>query len=207
MSISSSPPSAKPDAKTARILAASEQLFLESGYTATSMNRVATRAGVSKTTLYSRFASKEELFVATIQEACRRYGVHIIPECFDDLPLEDALFEAARPFVDMLWSPEAIKIRQSAVSEALRMPEVGKLYFRAGPERFIAGFTTLFERIARRDSRRFPDPAFAARQFLATLLGDDYCALELGLSTPPTDEERSAFTRRAVTLFVHGING
>lgn len=193
------------DSKTGRILAASEQLFLERGYAATSMHLVSLQAGVSKTTLYTRFSSKEDLFVATIRAVCRRYGADFAPVEFADLALEEALFRAGRPFVDLLWSPEVIKTRQSVLGEAQRRPDVGKLYFQAGPERIIASFTALFERISQRSPALIGDAAFAARQFLVTLLGDSYCALELGLCDYPTEEQRDAFTRKAVTLFVRGI--
>ncbi len=206
MSTGAIPSSAKIDSRTGRILSASERLFLERGYMATSMSLVAQQAAVSKTTLYTRFPSKEELFVATIQTACARYGADLAPETLADLPLEEALYQAGRRFVELLWSPEAIKTRQSAVSEASRMPEVGRLYFDAGPQRILSGLTALFARFARREAVRIDDPAFTARQFLAVLLGDHYCALELGLCDPPTGEERDAFARRAVTLFVRGLH-
>jgi len=83
--------------------------------------------------------------------------------------------------------------------------EVGRLYFRTGPARMVAGFTALFERLAQRGSIRTDDAGFAARQFLATLLGDTYYALELGLRDYPSEEERDAFTRKAVTQFTQGI--
>lgn len=206
MNIDERPISRARRSKTERILAASEQLFLECGYAATSMNLVVHQAGVSKTTIYTRYMSKEDLFAPTIQAVCKRYGADILLDDLGDLPLEDALFQAGRRFVDLLWSPEAIKTRQSAVSEAARLPGVGRLYLRAGPERIVSGFAALFERIAQRDSARVGDPVFTARQFLAALLGDDYYALELGLSSHPSDEQRDAFTRRAVALFVRGIH-
>lgn len=204
MSIDTHAP-ATADPKTRRILAASEQLFLEHGYAATSMDLVSLRAGVSKTTLYTRFASKEDLFVATIQAVCERYGAHLVPDTLADLPLEEALFRAGRRFVGLLWSPEAIKTRHSVLAEALRLPEVGRLYSRTGPERIVAGFTALFERLAERGSVRIDDAGFAARQFLAALLGDTYYALELGLREYPSEEERDAFTRKAVAQFTQGI--
>jgi AcrR family transcriptional regulator len=48
------------------ILEAALDLFLEVGYDSMSIERVAERAGVGKTTIYRRWPSKEELVVATI---------------------------------------------------------------------------------------------------------------------------------------------
>ena len=60
----------QPDAKEEKILAAARDLFLELGYAATSMDLVAQRAKASKTTLYTRFPSKETLFAETISTEC-----------------------------------------------------------------------------------------------------------------------------------------
>lgn len=205
MSVKKNTISATAASKTEHILATSEKLLMEFGYAGTSMSLVAQRAGVSKTTLYTRFASKEDLFAATIQAVCKRHGADIPFEALADLPLEEALFHAGRRLVDLLWSPEVIRTRQSAMSEAARLPEVGKLYLHAGPERIVAGVTALFERVAQRDALRVDDPAFAAKQFLATLLGDNYYALELNQRSYPSKEERDDFTRKSVALFVRGV--
>jgi TetR/AcrR family transcriptional regulator of autoinduction and epiphytic fitness len=53
--------------KAEAILAGGMQEFLAHGYAATSMDRVATSAGVSKATVYSHFQDKEGLFTALIQ--------------------------------------------------------------------------------------------------------------------------------------------
>lgn len=193
------------DPKALKILAASREAFLELGYGGTSMDHIAQRARVSKTTLYTRFPSKEELFVATITAECDRYGLRFAPDAFDDLPLEEALARVGRRFVDLLWSPEVTRMQQAVIGEASRFPEVARLYFQAGPEQGIAGFIALFERLARRGLARIDDPAFAAMQFLAALRGGPHCALELGLCDYPPEEEREAFVRKAVALFVRGI--
>ncbi len=193
------------DCRSERILAASKKLFLEFGYAMTSMDLVARRAGVSKTTLYTRFSSKEELCIATIQAACERCSAHFTPDLFDDLPLEETLFQAGRRFVDLLWSAEAVKIHQLVLSEAAHFPSMARLYFQTGQERVIADFTALFERIAERGLAQLDDPAFMAKQFLAALRSDSYCALKLGLCDHPTEGERDAFLRKAVTLFIKGV--
>ncbi len=53
--------------KTEAILKGGMQEFLANGYAATSMDRVAIAAKVSKATVYSHFQDKEGLFIALIQ--------------------------------------------------------------------------------------------------------------------------------------------
>ena len=193
------------DPKTEQILAASREIFLELGYAATSMDLVAQRARVSKTTLYTRFPSKAELYVATISAECERSGLRFSPDAFDDLPLEEALHRIGRRFVDLIWSAAAIKMHQSVMGEATRVPEAARLFFQAGPEKGIASFVAFFERAVARGLIVTDDPAFVAMQFLAALQGGPYCALSLSLCEPPTPDDRDAFVGKAVALFVRGI--
>ncbi|WP_431861235.1 TetR/AcrR family transcriptional regulator [Azospirillum sp.] len=198
------PPDSRPDPKTEQILAASREIFLELGYAGTSMDLVAQRARVSKTTLYTRFPSKDDLYVATISAECERRGLRFAPDSFDDLPLEEALRALGRRFVDLIWSEAAIRMHQSVTGEATRVPQAARLFFQAGPEKAIAAFVAFFERAAARGLLKADDPAFVATQFLAAMQGGPYCALCLGLCEMPDEAERDAFVAKAVALFVNG---
>jgi AcrR family transcriptional regulator len=57
------------EARPAELLAAALELFVERGYAGTRLDDVATRAGVSKGTLYLYFENKEELFKAVVRES------------------------------------------------------------------------------------------------------------------------------------------
>ncbi|HEX5664228.1 MAG TPA: helix-turn-helix domain-containing protein, partial [Xanthomonadaceae bacterium] len=56
------------DRKRAAILEAAVAEFRESGYEATSMDRIAASAGVSKRTVYNHFPSKEVLFTRILEQ-------------------------------------------------------------------------------------------------------------------------------------------
>ena len=57
----------KSDLKRQSILEAAAGLFLEHGFSQTSMDLVANTAGVSKQTVYSHFNNKDALFSAVIE--------------------------------------------------------------------------------------------------------------------------------------------
>src|SRR5512140_1088145 len=54
-----------------RLLDAAVQLFTERGYTATSVREIVERAGVTKPALYYHFASKEDLYLAILNDLAR----------------------------------------------------------------------------------------------------------------------------------------
>jgi AcrR family transcriptional regulator len=53
----------------AELLRAANRLFLRDGYVATSLVAIAEEAGLTKGAVYSNFESKEDLFLAVLQEA------------------------------------------------------------------------------------------------------------------------------------------
>ena len=56
---------------TGRILAAAEALFALHGYDAVSISAIAMHAGVSKANIFHHFSSKNALYLAVLQSACK----------------------------------------------------------------------------------------------------------------------------------------
>jgi AcrR family transcriptional regulator len=54
------------DEKRAEIVAAARRLFIEDGYDATSMSRLAKRAGVAPNTIYWYFGDKDDVLIAVL---------------------------------------------------------------------------------------------------------------------------------------------
>ena len=127
-------PSALSD-KAESILAAAWQSFLARGFGAVSMDAIAREAGASKATVYAYFASKEELFGAVIAREGERYFRGFSAGELDPCAVEASLAEIARRFLDLVLSPEAIAINRIIISEASRFPQLGEVFWRAGPER------------------------------------------------------------------------
>lgn len=193
------------DRKADQILEASKAVFLEHGYAGTSMDLVAQSARVSKTTLYARFPSKEALFAATIHAECERRGMQFRAEDFDGLTVEDALCRIGRRFVDLIWSPEAVRVYQLVVGDAARFPEVARIFFEHGPTKGRAAVVTYLQRAQDLGRLRVSDPVFAARELLSMLQGGPWFELTLGVGTAPPPDERDRFVQRVVRLFLGGV--
>ncbi len=190
------------DPKEEKILAAAAEAFLEFGYAGTSMDIVAQRARASKTTLYTRFASKEELFAATISAYCIHHGMELrLEEMLQQSP-EKVLCRIGRNFVDLIMSPEAVRMEQIITGEAPRFPEVARIFHEAGPQRTIAVVARYLAEAASRGQLSVTDPEFTARQFLMSLKAPN-CEQMLALPPMPP-EERDAFVAKVVRLFLDG---
>jgi TetR/AcrR family transcriptional repressor of mexJK operon len=191
------------DRKEEQILEAASILFLEMGYAATSMDLVAQRARVSKTTLYTRFPSKEALFAATIKAECQRRMPMDWAE-FETLAIDEALRRIARRFIDLISSSVAVRVEQIVTAEASRFPEAAETYLREGPYRIRETVASFFADAARRGLIAVDDPTFAAHQFLMSLKGAPHCELVLGLAQDQSAADSATFIDKAVALFLAG---
>jgi TetR/AcrR family transcriptional repressor of mexJK operon len=193
-----------PDPKEAKIVAAAHAEFLEHGYAGTSMDSIAGRARVSKTTLYTRFSSKDALFAAVIAAECGRHGMRFRPEEFRGLPVEEALFRIGRRFVDLITSHEAVLAHRIVTAEASRFPEVAQAFFDAGPVQGRRTVAAYLADAAERGELELDDPEFAASQLLMGLKGTCVAEVEFGVADVPPPAERDAHVRRVVRFFLDG---
>jgi AcrR family transcriptional regulator len=120
---------AKQTAKAEQILQGAMQEFLQHGYTATSMARIAATAGVSKETLYSYFESKEKLFAAIVERTAQQH----FQEVFASEPLPADPAEQLRQLAPKSLSPENLdpmrmNFYRLIVAESGRFPHLAELY-------------------------------------------------------------------------------
>jgi AcrR family transcriptional regulator len=90
--------------RTARrrdILAAARAQMAERGYLGLNMRDIAAGAGVSPGTLYSYFATKEEIFATLYAEAVVAHNERITPLCEDATELESFLREIITAYLDV----------------------------------------------------------------------------------------------------------
>lgn len=112
--------------KRLHILDAAEALFYEQGVENTSMDQVASRANVSKRTVYNHFDTKDALFNAIItrmQNALNESATVV----FDvNLPVDIQLKEIAQQEVRLLTSENFLRIAKIAFMHMLQQPELAK---------------------------------------------------------------------------------
>ena len=189
------------DKKREAIVEAAIHEFHARGFPATSMDAIAATAGVSKRTIYNHFQSKDDLFRAISGAACRR-----ILELWNEPyrpgePLEEQLASIAHRKLDLMSSPDFLKLVRVTVAERVRRPEIAQEAF-AEIEKGEFG-ATVWIRAAVADGRlNVPDPVEANRQFTA-LLKEFALWPQLFASKPPlTDKEREHVVATTVAMFL-----
>ena len=123
----------KSEEKRRQILNCATDLFLQNGFTNTSMDMVAKEAGVSKQTVYSHFNNKDDLYTAVIDAKCRQYRLDAsrLEDCHESM--QDVLMAIANQTVSLLQDPEVIAMYTVVIGEANNNPRVAELFYVAGP--------------------------------------------------------------------------
>lgn len=191
-----------PTGKAESILAAARRTFLASGFGAVSMDAIAREAGASKATLYAYFSSKEELFGAVVASEGERYFRSFSARELDPREVEASLTEIARRFLELVLSPDAIAVNRITIAEAMRFPQLGEVFWRAGPERTRSQIEAFLRRAAQIGTLDIADARLAAEQFIALLRGDIHLRQLLRLDTAFGQAELDAAASSAVRTFL-----
>lgn len=193
----------KSEQKAEAILCAAAELFLAQGFQGTSMDAVAQRAGVSKQTVYSHFAGKEDLFKACIRNKVAGYGFDETA-AVDDADLRNALLNVMRRFVELLFDPEVVAMHRVVMGEAASQPRIAALFFESGPLRTRQAVRAFLQRQVERGRLRIRNDglSYAAVQLMNMAVGMYQLQLLLGLRASVATEELETHLGHAVDDFL-----
>jgi len=174
--------------KRAQIIRAGKAVFLAQGFGAASVDDIAAHAGVSKMTVYRHFYSKELLFAGVIDALCRQ----IVDDDLERLlllPPKVALPKFARRMMHIILAPETVELHRIVVAECRRFPELGRLFYRSGPEPCIDMLEQYLKRHRKAVRARHSTPRRLAEEFLDLLRGYLHLRVLLGVGKSPSREE------------------
>ena len=107
------------DRKREAILSAAVEEFRTAGYEATSMDRIAAAAGVSKRTVYNHFPSKDELFGLMLEHLWNRSIANASVAYRADQPLDVQLRQLLMRKLELLGDPNFIDLARVAMALSL----------------------------------------------------------------------------------------
>ncbi len=181
--------------KSEAILDAAMALFAEKG-AAASMEEIARRAGVSKQTLYNRYASKVEIGRAIAEQ---RSEMITAPLRSGGTPVE-VLTALADAMLEKLCTTEGrIALRGIALLSP-HAPELARAVYEAGAGESLGRLTAWLTEQDARGVLRVPDPLLAAEMFTGMTMGHGYLRGVLGVEEPPMD--RAGRARQTAERFL-----
>lgn len=196
------PPAQAQQLRTNMLLDVAADIFLEQGYEAASTADMAKRANASKQTFYTRFATKEKLFLAVID-----YRTSKLPERFSFLfeqtsPVRLVLLDAARALLSVILSPEHIALSRIIYMEAPRIPEAARYLVERGPDRVRISIADYLSKQDRLKLIRVEDPLLASTHFTALVVGDLLHRALLGMNQHKTKKARETRVESSVDAFL-----
>lgn len=190
-----------------RILEVATELFLREGYASTSIDAVATRAGISKRTFYHRFDDKAALFAAVVHRIIELIRPPPQVPLLQGVKLDEILRRLAGIILRAALSPEAIALHRLIVAESVRFPNlVRTVHEDPASQEAIALIGDLLARELRDARLTVELRRFAAAQFLHMVVAVPQ-RRSMGLGPPMTQKELQAWAHDTVNLFLNGCSG
>jgi AcrR family transcriptional regulator len=153
--------------KAQAILEGAKQEFLERGFAAASMDRIAALAGVSKATIYNHYGNKEGLFRALTTVMVKRRVEDVFQDSLVTPGATDSTCElialADRILAAQQRQPDMLDFLRLVIGESARCPDLAKGFVAEVEHHALERLVTIFSGISDR-------PELKARMFIGTLM-------------------------------------
>lgn len=184
--------------KSEAILEAAAALFAEKGGAA-SMEEIARRAGVSKQTLYNRYASKVDIGRAI---AGQRSDAITAP-LRSGGDVREVLTALAAALLDKLCTTEGRIAMRGVALMSPHAPDLAEAVYHAGPGESLRRLAAYLAEQDRLGTLRLPDPAGAAEMFTGMVTGHGHLRGILGVEEPAIDQ--AARARETAERFIRAF--
>ncbi len=112
--------------RIAHLLAVAKTTFGEKGFAATTMDDIASAAGMSKKTLYKLFDSKSDLFRAMLTKNLQRFDFFAAGSSQESAIVE--LRRALRYIADIVLMPDEIALHRLLIAERKQSPALAAIF-------------------------------------------------------------------------------
>ena len=186
--------------KRKRALDAALVVFSRNGYAASTMDAIASEAGLTKPTLYQYFPSKDELF-KEMMLAPRQQILMAFEHSKNDCHVSQML-EFSWAYATTVMRPEFLALARLVIADAHRHPELGQHYQAVGPDRVLKGLAEFMNAQASRGRLDIEDAELAAEDFWGLILS---APRNRALHVPDTRFSRDQLARyinNGITVFL-----
>ena len=174
-----------------RLLDAAKSVFMREGFGAARVEEIASLAGVSKTTVYRQFGTKEELFRSIVWRGMADLRGKITQHLEPGRDFSTNLASLIDALVEHMAIPDSMHTSRMVIGEAIRFPDVARQFLQFVVT-MLEPLTGVLEAAAANGTIDIDDPANAARDLLTLVTG----APEVHLAIQTTRAERKRRAER-----------
>lgn len=186
------------DPRREAVLLAAFDVFMEHGYERATMLEIATRAKVSKLTLYALFKDKEGLFEALVSWGSARYQLDAEALGADEDPIA-AITRYAISFARVMLRWQSMALFRIAVSQAHARPHVAQLHAELTRRERQANLRRLARDLAKAGHISTNDIDEFMDHFIALMRGELFYEVLAGQAPPPAKADVERHAKRAIT--------
>lgn len=199
-------PQIKKGRKFDQVVEGAREVFMREGFEGASVDTIAKAAGVSKATLYSYFADKKLLFLEVAKAECLRQSETALVRANSGQTATETLTDIARRMTSFFLSDFGRQVFRICVAESDRFPEIGRTFYKSGPELARKRLVTYLEQAVERGELVIDDCALAADQFAELCKADVFPRLIFNVIDKPTPDEIERVIEGAVAMFLARYN-
>jgi len=177
-----------------QLLEVAAQVFAERGYERASVGEMAERADASKATFYRRFGTKEALLMAVVARQVQGLETNLASLMKPELGTSEALTAFATTMLEVVLSDQVLSSYRVVTMEALRFPELGRMYYDNGVGKIAKFFADYLSRQTKKGLLKVFHPQIAAEQFIDAIVGLPRLRAALGLGRLSKVEKASRIT-------------
>jgi TetR/AcrR family transcriptional regulator, mexJK operon transcriptional repressor len=186
--------------RVSELLDIATEVFIQHGFEGASTNDIARKANCSKTTLYSRFPTKEKLFLAVLERRME-YVFRTYAIAFPmDAPLETTLKEYGARLLQLVMAEDQLALMRVVSMESPRFPELGERFYELGPGRGVSYLAAYMAEQVQRGRLLKEDPETMAQHLISLITGGQVRWAVLGLF-------RRNMTSKEVQLHIDAVVG
>lgn len=202
METSTPPAPARKGRKYDAVLEGARTVFLRDGFEGASVDDITRAAGVSKATVYSYFTDKREMFEEVVRRECDRMAEATLSSVDFSRPPAEVMRTTAQSLTRFLLSDFSIRMFRICASEAERFPELGRAFYKSGPEMGRRRMTGYIEAAQARGELIEADPDMMAEQFAELCKARLWMRAVLGVQTVFSDDEIEVVVNEAVATML-----
>ncbi|PTB18900.1 TetR family transcriptional regulator [Trinickia symbiotica] len=180
------------------VLDAAKAVFMREGFGAARVEEIASLAGVSKTTVYRQFGTKEELFRSIVWRGMADLRGKIALELEPAGDFSANLASLIDALVEHMAIPDSVHTSRLVIGEAVRFPDIAKQFLQF-VNTMLEPLTSVLEAAAARGMIDIDNPANAASDLLTLVTG----APEVHLAIQSTRAERKRRAERIHRLLLN----
>lgn len=190
---------------TSRILGSARDLFFTIGIDASSMDAIARKAEIPRSTLYKRYPDKNALIVAVVEDRIRHWAsINLVkPIDKEHATLEQKIKDSLLSMLIWYGNEEVRALTRLAMGQKESAALVQSTMRSVGYMSIVDTLYDSIEQCAVEEGKNFKDPGSVATVILSMLAG--------WIATQPFDEpipreDGEAFINRSIELIFHGCS-